>query len=47
MNTTAEQYEFIMQEIYRQTDRYLGKFVHFLDEGWTLMVVSDHRFLYL
>ncbi len=41
-NTTAEQYEFIMQEIYRQTDRYLGKFVHFLDEGWTLMVVSDH-----
>lgn len=41
-NTTAEQYEFIMEEIYRQIDRYLGKFVHFLDEGWTLMVVSDH-----
>jgi len=41
-NTTAEQYEFIMQEIYKQTDRYLGKFLHFLDEGWTLMVVSDH-----
>ncbi len=41
-NTTAEQYEFIMQEIYRQTDRYLGKFVHFLDKGWTLMIVSDH-----
>ena len=41
-NTTAEQYEFIMQEIYRQTDRYLGKFMHFLDKGWTLMVVSDH-----
>ena len=41
-NTTAEQYEFIMQEIYRQIDRYLGKFVHFLDQGWTLFVVSDH-----
>ena len=41
-NTTAEQYEFIMLEIYRQTDRYLGKFMHFLDKGWTLMVVSDH-----
>ncbi len=41
-NTTAEQYEFIMQAIYKQTDDYLGKFVHFLDEGWTLMVVSDH-----
>ena len=43
-NTTAEQYEFIMQEIYRQTDRYLGKFVHFLDEGWTLMVVPIHAY---
>ena len=41
-NTTAEQYEFIMQAIYKQTDDYLGKFVHFLDKGWTLMVVSDH-----
>ena len=41
-NTTAEQYEFIMQAIYKQTDDYLGKFVHFLDEGWTLMIVSDH-----
>lgn len=41
-NTTAEQYEFIMQAIYKQTDDYLGKFVHFLDKGWTLMIVSDH-----
>lgn len=41
-NTSAEQYEFIIEEIYRQTDRYLGKFMHFLDEGWTIMVVSDH-----
>ena len=41
-NTTAEQYEFIMQAIYTQIDRYLGKFVHFLDQGWTLVVTSDH-----
>lgn len=41
-NVTPDQYEFIMQAIYKQTDDYLGKFMHFLDEGWTLMVVSDH-----
>ena len=31
-----------MRDLYQQTDYYLGKFLHFLDEGWTLMVVSDH-----
>lgn len=41
-NVTPEQYEFIMEAIYKQVDGYLGKFMHFLDEGWTLMVVSDH-----
>ena len=41
-HVTPEQYEFIMEAIYKQTDDYLGKFMHFLDEGWTLMVVSDH-----
>lgn len=41
-NVTPEQYEFIMQAIYKQVDDYLGKFVPFLDKGWTLIVVSDH-----
>lgn len=41
-NVTPEQYEFIMQAIYKQTDDYIGKFMHFIDEGWTIMVVSDH-----
>ncbi len=27
---------------YKTTDDYLGTFLHFLDEGWTIMVVSDH-----
>jgi len=31
-----------MQDLYEQTDRYLGKFLHFLDEGWTIIVMSDH-----
>ena len=41
-NVTPEQYEFIMQAIYKQTDNYLGKFLPFLDKGWTLIVTSDH-----
>ena len=41
-DTTPEDYEEIMQGVYTQVDRYLGKFVHLLDQGWTIMVVSDH-----
>lgn len=40
--TTPEDYEEIMQAVYKQVDRYLGRFVHLLDKGWTIMVVSDH-----
>lgn len=32
----------IMEETYRQTDRYLAQFVDYLDEGWTIIVTSDH-----
>ena len=31
-----------MEKIYIQTDEYIGSFMHYLDEGWTLFVVSDH-----
>ena len=31
-----------MEEIYQQTDRYIGTFLHYLDEGWTIIVTSDH-----
>ena len=41
-DTTPADYEEIMQGVYTQVDRYLGKFVHLLDQGWTIMVVSDH-----
>lgn len=35
----AQQY---MEEIYKQTDNYVGKYLHYLDEGWTVFLVSDH-----
>lgn len=37
-----EDYVKFMDDIYIQTDYYLGKFVHLLDEGWTIAVFSDH-----
>lgn len=32
----------LMAETYRQTDRYLAQFLGYLDEGWTIIVTSDH-----
>lgn len=37
-----EDYEKFLEDIYIQTDYYLGKFLHYLDEGWTIMIFSDH-----
>ena len=31
-----------MREVYMQTDRYLGRFLHLLDEDWTIIIFSDH-----
>lgn len=35
-------YAELMQMVYEQTDEYIGRFMHYLDEGWTIMIVSDH-----
>ena len=35
-------YQEMIENVYAQTDRYLGKFIKYLDEGWTIIVVSDH-----
>ena len=37
-----EAYEKFMEDIYVQTDYYLGKFLHLLDDGWTILIFSDH-----
>ncbi len=36
------QYDRWMGEVYADTDRYLGEFLHLLDKGWTIFIVSDH-----
>ena len=37
-----EMYQKFMEDVYIQTDRYIGKFMHLLDEDWTVFLVSDH-----
>ena len=32
----------LFEEVYLQTDRYIGEFLELLDEGWTILLVSDH-----
>lgn len=32
----------MMEDLYVQEDEYVGRFLHYLDEGWTIMIVSDH-----
>ena len=39
---TTDHAEKWMRDLYIQTDYYLGKFLHFLDEGWTILIFSDH-----
>ena len=35
-------YEKFMEDVYVQTDYYLGKFLPRLDDGWTILIFSDH-----
>lgn len=37
-----EVYDRLLQKVYEQTDRYIGKFMHLLDEGWAIALISDH-----
>lgn len=38
----TENYVHYLEEISKQNDDYLGRFMHLLDEGWTILLVSDH-----
>lgn len=38
-------YAEFMEECYRDTDEYIGQFLHLLDEDWTIFLFSDHGFL--
>lgn len=35
-------YQRAFEYIYKQTDRYFSRFLKYLDEGWTIILTSDH-----
>ena len=39
---SAETIQDLFREVYRQTDRYIGRYMDMLDDGWTILIVSDH-----
>lgn len=38
----TQNYVEYLEEISRQNDAYIGRFLHLLDEDWTILLVSDH-----
>jgi Uncharacterized conserved protein len=42
---TPEETQQFVEDLYVQTDNYIGKFLHLLDEGWTVFIISDHAVL--
>ena len=38
-------YETLFEQVYKDTDKYLGEFLHLLDKGWTILITSDHGLL--
>ena len=40
-----QQYQGFLEQVYQDTDDYLGHFLPLLDEGWTIIITSDHGLL--
>ncbi|WP_134215417.1 alkaline phosphatase family protein [Pelotomaculum propionicicum] len=41
-NNNEEAYQGFIEKVYIQTDNYLGRFLPYLDKGWTIIITSDH-----
>ena len=41
-NISKADFDQLVQTVYQMADDYIGTFTHYLDEGWTILVVSDH-----
>lgn len=39
---SEEEYQELFENVYLQTDDYIGEFLPLLDEGWTIFILSDH-----
>lgn len=41
-NNNESVYQHFFEEVYVQTDNYLGRFLPYLDQGWSMVITSDH-----
>ena len=41
-NNDAEFYQNMLERVYIQTDNYIGNFLPYLDQDWTIIITSDH-----
>ncbi|WP_028983520.1 alkaline phosphatase family protein [Sporolactobacillus terrae] len=44
-HTDEKVYQALIERFYIQTDRYLGRFLPYLDQGYTILILSDHGLL--
>ncbi len=44
-DTNPDDYIGFIEQVYKDTDEYVGKFLHLMDEGWTVFITSDHGLL--
>ena len=42
LEVESEKYPDLIEQVYMDTDRYLGDFLPYLDKGYTIFIVSDH-----
>ena len=43
--TDTKKFQSYIEQVYVDTDAYLGEFLHLLDEGWSVIITSDHGLL--
>lgn len=43
--TDTKKFQGYIEQVYVDTDAYLGEFLHLLDEGWSVIITSDHGLL--
>ena len=41
----ADKFKGYIEQVYIDTDAYLGEFLHLLDKGWSIIITSDHGLL--
>lgn len=41
-NNDEKEFQQFMENVYVDTDKYVGQFLHLIDKGWSIVIISDH-----